>query len=116
VPGRQQAVEQIQGVLAGILKRVLIQAAVSRFPFLGLSFVNPIFGFFLGIIVDLAVKRGEILAFVAYVDFRTDQQGKDFLKAALNNEEAQKSGDPEKKKKAELDLIRISDKFISLRD
>jgi hypothetical protein len=75
------------------------------FPFISLGPFSIIAGYIVGKILEIAIKETEFGAFVMYVDFRTNAQGREFEAAALKHQEAQKSGTPEEKANAEADLI-----------
>lgn len=94
----------------------LKSAAVTALPILA----NPIPMYFLNAFLDwLVAKIADILeerAFFLYTDFRTSQQGKDYVDAKRKGFQAEMSGNIEAIKKAQEEIIskfRIFGKFTS---
>lgn len=66
--------------------------------------MNPILGFVVGKVLEIAIRETEIGLFFLYIDLRTSTQGRDFEKYMRLNLDAQKNGTPEQKAKAEKEL------------
>jgi hypothetical protein len=102
---RQEYADLIKNAALSAGKKLVVNYIVQKIPFFGLTFVNPILGFFVGQVLEIAIMKTEIGAFFLFIDMRTSQQGRDFQSAALNNFQVQKTGTPEEKKNAEMALI-----------
>jgi hypothetical protein len=77
--------------------------------------VSPVVSMCLGWLVVYLVKETEFGLFFWYIDMRTNQQGKDFVAAAIVNRHAQIHGTKEEKANAEKRLRETFYAFASLR-
>lgn len=89
-----------------------MQFLVAKLPFLALPIINPIVGFVVGYILEVAIRQTEMGAFFLYIDTRTNKQGVAFMDAATRNRIAQQSGSPEEISHAEKNLIDTFRAFI----
>lgn len=97
-----------------VLKLLLTQLpAKMTTGFFG-ALLNPIFGFLVGKILEIAIRETEIGLFFLYIDLRVSQQGRAFEETMRANLDAQKSGDPAKIEKAEKELINAFKAFVKL--
>lgn len=102
---RDQYVEILKSAALSAGKKMVMSYLVTRVPFFALPIVNPILGFVVGSILEIAIRETEMGAFFLYIDLRTSAQGRAFEKAALKNYEVQKNGTPQEKADAEKELI-----------
>lgn len=116
---RDQYVEQLKSTFLALGKQQVLKLLLAQLParlttgFLG-SLLNPIFGFLVGKILEIAIREAEIGAFFLYIDMRVKGQGKDFEAKMGALIEAQKGGDLEKIAKAEKELRDAFKAFIKI--
>jgi hypothetical protein len=108
-------VELIKDTALSIGKQAVMKYLVSQFPWMGVAFINPIIGMLVGYVLTVAIKYTEFGAFYQYTDLRVGNQARSFETAAIANQLAQASGDKERIKRAEQDLIKAFDRFASFR-
>lgn len=101
---RDEYVEVIKNAFTTLAKQAAMRYLLSNLPFLAISWINPIASYFVGIVIEGIVVRGETAAFFLYIDMRVGQQAKDFEAAAYENYHAQQNGTPQEKKDAEANL------------
>jgi hypothetical protein len=89
-----------------------MQFLVAKIPFLALPIINPIVGFIVGYVLQIAIKQTEMGAFFLYIDTRTNKQGVAFMESAIKNRIAQQSGTAEEKINAEKNLIDSFRSFV----
>lgn len=82
--------------------------------FIGSNVAAPIIGYFVGVVLEIAVRETEMGLFFLYIDLRTSAQGRDFEKQARSNFEVQKNGTPEEKAAAEKELIDSFRAFVKI--
>jgi hypothetical protein len=101
---------------AGIImiKEALMGTFIKWLPFL----VSGPFNF---VAVKLATKlaeelaeRGELMLFFKHIDYRVNEQGKDFVSAMIKNHNAQLKGTNDEKSIAEKELIIATNTFVHL--
>lgn len=73
----------------------LMALIVSKLPFLGLKFLNPIVGFLIEKIVEFIFEQTELAVAFMFIDMRTTLQGQNFTSAAIRYE---KNKTPENEK------------------
>lgn len=112
---RDEAVKRTMTVIQTLLQTGMIAAGSALFPFLNLPVIKQVFSYMAGKIAAFMVERGEFGAFSYMIDERIDAQTKQFFDKAMALNLAIKSGDPNVVKQAEIELIRASDSFFSLR-
>lgn len=106
---RDQYVEQLKSTFLALGKQQVLPLLLAQLParlttgFLG-SLINPILGFLVGKILEIAIRETEIGAFFLFIDMRVKGQSKDFEAKMAAHLEAQKSGDPARISKAEKEL------------
>lgn len=82
----------------------VVDYAIFKLPFLATGPGNALLLKLAESLAEYMVKKGEIALFFKYIDFRTDQQAKDFEAAMLYNHTIQIIGTPEEKADAEKQL------------
>lgn len=110
---RDEAVARAKTVLKTLLQTGIVAAGSALFPFLNLPIVKQIFAYMVGKISEFMIDKGEFQAFALMVDERVSVQTKEFFDSAIALSNAQKTGDPNAIKIAEVDLVRAADKFLS---
>jgi hypothetical protein len=96
------------------LKNVLIKWAVSKLPFLASGFWNVLLVKLAMSIAKEAAEEAEMRVFFLHVDFRTNEQAKDFELAMIQNHKAQKEGTEDEKIKAEQNLVKALNSLVHL--
>lgn len=91
-----------QFVIAG--KAVLIGGLSSWCPPLALPPFKMLSDMIINNVMNKLADSGEIGAFMIYTNFNVDSQGRDFMKAAIENHQAQIGGTNEQKKITEENL------------
>lgn len=116
---RDEYVELLKSTALSLGKQEILPLLLSQLPagmttgFFG-AILNPIYGFIVGTVLEIAIRETEIGAFFLYIDLRTSAQGRDFEKAARENLLKQKAGTPEEKAKAEKELIDAFKAFVKI--
>lgn len=111
---RDEYVSIVQSTFVTLGKNAAMKFLVSNFPFFGWSVINPIAGFFVGLVVEALAKEGEMQAFFLYIDFRVKKQSEAFERAAAENYEAQKGTD-ENRKRVAAEILKLEfSKFARL--
>lgn len=106
---RDEYVELLKSTALSLGKKEILPLLLAQLPtklttgFIGML-LNPILGFIVGEVLSIAIRETEIGLFFLYIDLRTSAQGRDFEKTMQANMDAQRSGTPEQKAKAEKDL------------
>lgn len=106
---RDEYVELLKSTALSLGKQEVLPLLLSQLPsaltsgFIG-TLLNPIFGFLVGKVLEIAIRETEIGAFFLYIDLRTSAQGREFEKAARENLLKQKTGTPSEKAAAEKEL------------
>jgi hypothetical protein len=113
---REEYANQIKESALAIGKQAVMQFLIMKFPWMGMTIVNPIIGLLVGYILGIAIKETEFGLFYQYIDMRTGNQQSEFEKAAMENFRIQKSGTAEEKLNAEKNLIAKFRAFASLRN
>jgi hypothetical protein len=107
---RDEYVELLKSTFLSLGKKQILPLLLAQLPaglttgFVGML-LNPIFGFIVGTVLEIAIRETEIGLFFLYIDLRVNAQGKEFEATMRANLEAQKGGDPAKIAKAEKELI-----------
>lgn len=109
---RDDYVDLIKSTALDLGQRFVMQYLVAKLPFLAWPIVNPIAGFIVGYVLKIAIRETEMGAFFLFIDTRTNAQGRAFAEAAQKNRDAQTSGTPEEKAKAEAELIGKFREFV----
>ncbi len=110
MPTRDEYVEVIKSAALTAGKKTVLALLTARLPvalttgFVG-SLVNPLLGYLVGMILEIAIRETEIGLFFLYIDLRTSAQGRAFEKSARENFEAVKRGNLEEMARAEKKLI-----------
>jgi hypothetical protein len=102
---KEEYANQIKESALSIGKQAVMQFLITKFPWMGMTLINPIVGLLVGYILGIAIKETEFGLFYQYIDMRTGQQQSEFEKAAMENFRAQQSGTLEEKLNAEKNLI-----------
>lgn len=108
-------VNLIKETALSVGKQAVMRYLVAQFPWMGAALINPIIGLVVGYILGVAIKYTEFGAFYQYTDLRIGNQAKGFEEAAIRNQLAQQSGNKEEIRRAEKELIKAFDTFVSLR-
>lgn len=107
---RDEYVAVIKQAFVTLGKKAAMEFIVAQLPFLGrgfgLSVLNPIAGYFVGLAVQGIVEHTETAAFFLFIDMRGSSQGKAFEQSAYENYRAQRQGTPQEKLNAEANLKR----------
>lgn len=98
-----------------ILKKVLIKVAVEKLPFLAFGPANILLAQFMSWLATEAMKKGEMAIFFQYIDFRTDDQAKEFESLMIRNATIQKIGTEDEKRAIEKELEGALLKLVNLR-
>lgn len=113
---RDEYVELLKSAALSMGKKAVMEYLRAHLPKLFAGFLgkiaNPIIGYLVGVVLEIAVRETEMGLFFLYVDLRTSAQGKDFEKQMRANLEAQKTGDLAKIAKAEKELIDAFKAFV----
>lgn len=116
---RDEYVELLKSTALSLGKKQILPLLLAQLPagmttgFVGML-LNPIFGFIVGKVLEIAIRETEIGAFFLYIDLRTSAQGKEFEEMMRKNLDAQKSGNPAAIAKAEKELIVAFKAFVKL--
>lgn len=116
---RDEYVELLKSTALSLGKEQVLKLLAAELPiglttgFVG-SLLNPIFGFLVGKVLEIAIRETEIGAFFLYIDLRTSAQGREFEKVARRNQAAQQSGTPAEKAAAEKELVSAFKAFVKL--
>jgi hypothetical protein len=119
VSSRDEYVELLKSTVLSLGKKQILPLLLAQLPagmttgFVGML-LNPIFGFLVGKVLEIAIRETEIGAFFLYIDLRTSAQGREFEEVMRKNLEAQKGSDPVAKEKAEKELIVAFKAFAKL--
>lgn len=114
---RDEYVELLKATFLSLGKKQILPLLLAQLPsglttgFFGML-LNPIFGFIVGKVLEIAIRETEIGAFFLYIDLRTSAQGREFEEVMRKNLEAQKGSDPAAKEKAERELIASFKNFV----
>lgn len=111
---RDEYASQIKSAFLSLGKQAAMRFLITKFPFLGLSIINPIVGFFVEMVLTALITETEMAAFFLYIDMRTGSQSKAFEQATKENQLAQIHGTPNEKKLAEEKLRRVFREFAAL--
>lgn len=87
---------------------------VAHLPFLKWPIISQIVDAGLNKVFSHLINETEFGAFYLFIDFRVNQQGRDFYAAAIAHNQAKLSGTPEQKAAAELELIRRFNALVVL--
>jgi hypothetical protein len=113
MPTRDEYVDVIKSAFETIIKTVLKRELIKLIPWFAGGVGGVIAGYVIGIIADMLVKAGEMLAFFTFIDVRTSQEGRDWYAAAKANRDAQRgNATPEEKQRAEENLIANHKVFV----
>lgn len=116
---RDLYVEQLKSTFLALGKEQVLKLLLAQLParlttgFIG-TLLNPIFGYLVGKVLEIAIREAEIGAFFLYIDLRVKGQAKDFNEKMAANLEAQKGGDPREIAKAEKELKDAFKAFVKL--
>lgn len=116
---RDEYVELLKSAALSMAKKEILPLLLSQLPkgltsgFIG-SIFNPILGFIVGKVLEIAIRETEIGLFFLYIDLRTSAQGREFEKAARENLLKQKTGTPAEIANAERDLKNAFKAFVKL--
>jgi len=103
---KQASVILIKQALLGIFIKWIPALASGPFNYVAIKLATKI--------AEELAERGEMMIFFKHIDFRTNNQGKDFVAAMIKNHIAQQTGSENDKKQAEEELINTSNIFITL--
>lgn len=107
-------VEIVKSLGKDALKKALLSGAVKQLPFLALGPANILAVKFAEWLASLAAEEAEMRIFFEYVDFRTNEQAKDFEAAMIKNHTIQQIGTDEEKKISEAELLDALNKLVTL--
>jgi len=119
MPTRDEYVEQLKSTFLSLGKQQVLKLLLAQLParltsgFLG-TLLNPILGFLVGKVLEIAIREAEIGAFFLYIDMRVKGQSKEFEGKMAAHLEAQKSGDPVRIAKAEKELKDAFKAFVKI--
>jgi hypothetical protein len=114
---RDEYVELLKSTALSLGKKAVLNLLIPALPgwmtsgLIG-TLLNPLFGYLVGMILELAIRETEIGMFFLYIDLRTSAQGREFEKTARANLEKQKNGTPAEKEKSEKELIDAFRAFV----
>lgn len=77
---------------------------VKKMAWLGWGPIAPILNFFISKVVNIIIWNTEVGAYFKYIDFRVDEQGKEYFQALVTNFNLQTNGSESEKKDAEEKL------------
>ena len=97
-----------------LLKEALLGVFIKWIPSLAFGPLNYVAVKLATKLAEELAERGELLLFFEHIDFRTNNQGKDFVAAMIRNHNAQISGSSDEKQAAENELIITANIFITL--
>lgn len=110
---RDEAVLKIKSAFVSISKKAILAHLITQFPFLAHPFLQKLLE---TIILDPLLKslsnNSEMMIFFLYIDWRGNEQAKEWVLAAQKNHLAQQNGTPEEKKEAEDALWKAASNFI----
>jgi len=109
-------VKALMSTAKDMLTKSIMSALVTRLPFLGIRFLNPLLGFLVAKLAEIVIYETEMAIFLGFTDLRVNAQGKDFSAAAVENARIQKNGTSEQKAAAETKLINSFREFVKLRN
>lgn len=116
---RDEYVELLKSTALSLGKKEILPILLAQLPaklttgFLG-AILNPILGFVVGKVLEIAIRETEIGLFFLYIDLRTSTQGRNFEKYMRANLDAQRNGTPDQKAKAEKELKDAFKAFVKL--
>lgn len=110
-----QIVDQLKASAIKIGTEEVMNYLASLAPFFTWSWVNPIVGLAVRMVIKIVIEKTSIGIKFIQIDLRTAQEAKEFQLAALKNMEAQANGTPEAKKAAEVDVIAAARKLLVIR-
>lgn len=102
---RTEYIEAIKSAVLSSTVKAVMGMLVEYNGFFALPIINPIIQLIVQWILTAAIRQTELAMFFLYVDLRVNEQGKEFEKAAINNELMQRIGTPKEKADAEKKLI-----------
>jgi hypothetical protein len=102
---QQEYADLLKSAALSLGKKLVMEALISKLPFLGLAWVNPIVALIVGKILEIAIKQTELGLFFSYIDMRTSAQGRAFQDAAIHNREIRNAGTEQEIAAAEIALI-----------
>ena len=80
---REIYIEAIKSFILERVKKFLMAYCISKLPFLAFSWINPIFAIVVNKLVTVVLNESEMRIFFKYVDVRSNMQGSNFEKMAL---------------------------------
>ena len=80
---RKTYLEAVRSIVQKKVTKSLIAFLVSKLPFLGLSWINPIVSIVVSKLVTVVLDETEIRIFFKYADIRCNQQGAEFERLSL---------------------------------
>lgn len=107
---RDEYVEMTKSAFQTLGKKAAMNFLITKLPFFANPILNPIAGYFIGVVVEGLVTQAETAAFFLYIDMRTGLQAKGFLEAARANQIAQKTGT---KKEKEIAAEKLKKEFLA---
>ncbi len=114
---RDEYVELLKSTALSLGKKQILPLLLAQLPaglttgFVGML-LNPIFGFLVGKVLEIAIRETEIGLFFLYIDLRVNAQGKEFEAAMRANLAAQNGGNVADIAKAEKELIISFKNFV----
>lgn len=101
---RDEYVQTLKDTLQKQLLKSVYSSLISKVTWLAWGPLGPITKKMLEMLISLIIEETELSIYLAFTDFRTSRQGRRFLEASIQNQQAQRSDDPNAKKKAEENL------------
>lgn len=106
-----EVAEQIKNAIISSEKRVVMNYLISQASFFSLPIVNPIVGFLVEKVFEIAVKYGELLAYGLYIDHVTAEQAAKFADLELKKQNLKTDEEKAANEKAIIDAARALIKF-----
>lgn len=108
-------VEVIKSYGETALKKVLVRVIVKKLPFLAMGPGNALLLKLCSWIAIESAEEAEMRVLFKFIDFRTDDQAKDFEALMIKNNNIQKIGTEDEKKAVEKELEDALNKLVNLR-
>jgi hypothetical protein len=95
-------------------KKGVMMWLTSQSKFFAAPFINPIVGFIVGKILEVAFKYTSLGVYILKVNNRVDKEAVEFKSAAIQNSQILKTGTPDEKAKARAELVAKFDTFVRM--
>lgn len=112
---RQETINLLQIQFGFLIKRKVISWATSKFLFLAWGPFAPLVSYFAGELADFIAKDGEMRIFFVYTDLRVEKEGRDWLNAMADYQNAKQSGAQDEIERKEKILKDVFARLIILK-